>query len=86
MQRVIDVNAVEQSKAATLSLGENDGALELYLNGQLFKKGAGRADRLIPIPAGTWKAGKNILLLHQAVQKDPAWFGNGFYGEASNRI
>ena len=83
MQRVIDVNALEQSKASTLSLGENDGAFELYLNGQLFKKGAGRADRLIPIPAGTWKAGKNILLLHQAVQKDPAWFGNGFYGEGS---
>jgi len=83
MQRVIDVNAVEQSKASTLSLGENDGAFELYLNGQLFKKGAWRADRLIPIPAGTWKAGKNILLLHQAVQKEPAWFGNGFYGEGS---
>ena len=83
MQRVIDVNAVEQSKASTISLGENDGAFELYLNGQLFKKGEGRADRLISIPAGTWKTGKNILLLHQAVQKDPAWFGNGFYGEGS---
>ncbi len=83
MQRVIDVNAVEQSKASTLSLGENDGAFELYLNGKLFKKGEGRADRLIPMPAGTWKAGKNILLLHQAVQKDPVWFGNGFYGEGS---
>ena len=83
MQRVIEVNAVEQSKASTLSLGENDGAFELYLNGQLFKKGEGRADRLIPIPVGTWKTGKNILLLHQAVQKDPTWFGNGFYGEAA---
>jgi sialate O-acetylesterase len=83
LQRVIDVNAVEQSKASTLSLGENDGVFELYLNGKLLKKGEGRADRLIPIPAGTWKAGKNILLLHQAVQKDPAWFGNGFYGEDS---
>ncbi|OYU55419.1 MAG: sialate O-acetylesterase [Chitinophagaceae bacterium BSSC1] len=83
MQRVIDVNTVEQSKASTLSLGENDGAFELYLNGQLFKKGEGRADRLIQIPAGTWKTGKNILLLHQAAQKDPAWFGNGFYGEGS---
>ncbi len=83
MQRVIDVNFVEQSKASTLSLGENDGAFELYLNGKLFKKGEGRADRLIPIPAGTWKTGKNILLLHQAMQKDPAWFGNGFYGEGS---
>lgn len=83
MQRVIDVHAVEQGKASILSLGENDGAFELYLNGKLFKKGEGRSDRIIHIPAGTWKVGKNILLLHQAVQKDPAWFGNGFYGDAA---
>ncbi|MEY2901154.1 MAG: hypothetical protein RLY89_260 [Bacteroidota bacterium] len=83
MQKVIDVKAVEQNKVSILSLGDNDGAFELYLNGKLFKKGEGRADRLINVPAGTWKAGKNILLLHQAVQKDPAWFGNGFYGENS---
>ncbi len=38
MQRVIDVNVVEQNKVSTLSLGENDGAFELYLNGKLFKK------------------------------------------------
>lgn len=83
MQRVIDVNAVEQEKASVLSLGENDGTFELYINGKLFKKGEGRSDRLINMPAGIWKTGKNILLLHQAVQKDPSWFGNGFYGEAS---
>lgn len=82
-QKMIDVNPVEQTKASILSLGENDGAFELYLNGKLFKKGEGRNDRLINIPAGTWKSGKNMLLLHQAVQKDPAWFGNGFYGEGS---
>lgn len=83
MQRVIDVNHVEQTKTSTISLGENDGDFELYINGQLVKKGTGRADRLIVLAPGTWQVGKNILLLHQAPQKDPAWFGNGFYGDAS---
>jgi sialate O-acetylesterase len=83
MQRVVDVNAVEQGKASLLSLGENDGAFELYLNGQLIKKGEGQTDRLINLPAGSWKIGKNLLLIHQAAQNNPSWFGNGFYGEAS---
>jgi len=78
------VNAMDVIKNSTISLGDNDGAFQLYINGKLVKEGAGPHSRVISLAPNTWKDGRNILLLHQEKQMDPAWFGNGFYGEPSS--
>ncbi len=81
MERTITINANEVGKASTLSLGENDGVFQLYINGKLIKEGYGKNSRIFNLPLNTWKEGRNILLIHQEKQVDPAWFGNGFIGE-----
>lgn len=83
MERTITVSAMDMQKASTLSLGENDGVFQLYINGKLFKEGGGKNSRLFSLPPNSWKEGRNILLIHQDKQVDPAWFGNGFIGEPS---
>lgn len=82
-ERTLTVDPIDVSKSSTLSLGDNDGAFQLYINGKLIKEGQGKNSRLFQIPANTWKQGRNILLIHQDMQVDPSWFGNGFSGEAS---
>lgn len=82
-ERTLTVDPIDVSKSSTLSLGDNDGAFQLYINGKLIKEGQGKNSRLFQIPANTWKQGRNILLIHQDMQVDPSWYGNGFSGEAS---
>ncbi|MEI8075037.1 MAG: sialate O-acetylesterase [Bacteroidota bacterium] len=81
MERTLTVALNEVSKSSLLSLGDNDGAFQLYINGKLIKEGRGKNSRLFQLPANTWKEGRNILLIHQEKQEEPAWFGNGFIGE-----
>jgi sialate O-acetylesterase len=81
MERSLTIHANETTKSSVLSLGENDGVYQLYINGKLIIEGLGKNSRLINLPANTWKEGRNILLIHQEKQVDPAWFGNGFIGE-----
>jgi sialate O-acetylesterase len=82
MERTITINTNEVAKPSILSLGDNDGVYQLYINGKLIKEGIGKNSRFFNLPANTWKEGRNILLIHQEKQVDPAWFGNGFIGEA----
>ena len=65
-ERTIDVTANQANEPAVLSLGDNDGPFELYINGSLIKKGEGKQAQPFNLPAQTFKAGKNILLLRQA--------------------
>jgi sialate O-acetylesterase len=83
MERSLSINTNEVKMPSVLSLGENDGVFQLYINGNLVKEGSGKNSRLFHLPANTWKEGRNILLIHQEKQVDPAWFGNGFIGEPS---
>ncbi len=83
-EKTIDVTAGEAAQASVLSLGDNDGAFELYINGVLIKQGQGKEAHLVNLPAQTFKAGKNILLVRQAKQTEPSWFGNGFAGDPSH--
>lgn len=83
-ERTLDISADAANKTSTLSLGDNDGKFELYINGKFIKEGAGKEAHLISLPAQTFKAGKNILLLRQAKQTEPSWYGNGFYGDAAH--
>jgi sialate O-acetylesterase len=81
MEKRLTIHVSEVAKPSILSLGENDGIYQLYINGKLIKEGSGKNSRLFNLPANTWKEGRNIILIHQEKQVDPAWFGNGFFGE-----
>lgn len=82
-ERTIDVTADQANEPTVLSLGDNDGPFELYINGSLIKKGEGKQSQPFNLPAQTFKAGKNILLLRQAQQIQPSWYGNGLSGDPS---
>jgi sialate O-acetylesterase len=84
MERTITINSNEVAKPSILSLGDNDGVFQLYINGKLIKEGSGKNSRIFNLPANTWNEGRNFLLIHQEKQVEPAWFGNGFIGESSS--
>ena len=81
MQRTIKLDSSYMSRHSVLSLGQTDADLELYVNGKLIKKGALSGNFQLDLPAGTWKAGDNSLLINlQSRQKNPSWFGLGLNG------
>nr|WP_294942757.1 sialate O-acetylesterase [uncultured Mucilaginibacter sp.] len=84
MEHTTELNPYQAAQASTLSIGDNDGHFELYINGKLVKEGEGKEARVIALPAGTWQTGSNIILLHQAQQKSEPWFGQGLHGQASD--
>ncbi len=83
-EKTIDVTSDEAKKTSVLSLGDNDGKFEVYINGKLIKQSEGKDAHFINLPAQTFNAGKNILLIRQDKQTEPSWYGNGFYGDASH--
>jgi len=83
-ERTIEITPDEASKTSVLSLGDNDGAFELFINGSLIKQGEGKQAQPFNLPAQTFKAGHNILLLRQAKQTEPSWYGNGLSGDSSH--
>ncbi|MEO8712240.1 MAG: sialate O-acetylesterase [Parafilimonas sp.] len=83
-EKTINVTSDEVAQNSVLSLGDNDGKFELYINGKPIIQSEGKDAHLINLPAQIFKAGKNILLISQAKQTEPAWYGNGFYGDPSH--
>ncbi|MEZ0482923.1 sialate O-acetylesterase [Fibrella aquatica] len=73
--------ATEQT---TLSLAENDGPTKVYINGKLVSEGTVQGVRKLTIPAGTWKAGENKLVLKVGNMVNPNWFGVGLKGSAAD--
>lgn len=72
------------AKQTTLSLAENDGPVEVYINGKLINSAIVKGPRKINIPAGTWKEGKNILVFKSGNMVSAAWFGPGMMGSAND--
>lgn len=68
---------------STVSLGEFDGDHIVYINGKKVAAGSGGS---INVPADTWKAGKNILLIKISQQKEPSWFGLGIPGNDPSKL
>ncbi|RFM26411.1 sialate O-acetylesterase [Deminuibacter soli] len=80
MRRDLEVTAADCDKPALLSLGTNDSRYVLYIN--QVKVAAGQDSLVrIQLPAHTFKAGTNTLLLQQGAQVNPAWMGMGIHGE-----
>ncbi|WP_345949805.1 sialate O-acetylesterase [Mucilaginibacter sp. PAMB04274] len=85
MQRTIMLNSGSAAKPSTLSLGETDADMEIFINGKSVFSGALPKNKPLQLPAGIWNPGANNLLLHlKSDQKDPWWFGFGINGDAKN--
>ncbi|WP_375447582.1 sialate O-acetylesterase [uncultured Fibrella sp.] len=76
-----DEMATEQT---TLALAENDSPTQVYINGKLVAEGTVQGVRKLTIPAGTWKAGENKLVLKLGNMVNPAWYGVGLKGSAAD--
>jgi sialate O-acetylesterase len=80
MGRVFDIPEEWVNETTTLSLGENDSEMMMFVNGNLIYKGSTHGKINIDIQAGTWKVGRNQLMVTFGVIKNPEWFGMGFMG------
>lgn len=68
----------------TLALAENDSPNQVYINGKLVLEGAMKGVRKIALPANTWRAGENRILVKMGSMIDPAWYGLGLRGSADD--
>lgn len=85
MQRSINIDQQYVNIPSTLRLGKTDANLIIYINGKQILKGTLPPDGELKLPAGTWKAGENSLLIDLlSDQKNPSWFGLGINGTAKD--
>ncbi|RYU95091.1 sialate O-acetylesterase [Emticicia agri] len=84
MGRTVDMPADMVTKETTLGLGIQDSQNEIYINGKLVYEGAEKGTRKIRIPANTWKAGNNQLMIKFGKMINPSWYGLGLMGGADD--
>lgn len=85
MQRTISLDSDYIKKSSTLHLGTTDADIVMYINGKVVRQGALPVNHQLELPAGTWKAGDNSLLIDfQSPQKNPAGSGIGIMGDLFN--
>lgn len=68
------------AEITTLALAESFSENEVYINGKLVFSGILKGVRKIIVPANTWKAGQNSLVIKMKKTIDPAWYGMGMAG------
>ena len=84
MTRLVTIPDDMVAVPTTLALAENDSPNQIYINGKLVSEGILKEVRKITIPANTWRAGENRLLVKMGSMVDPAWYGLGLRGSASD--
>ena len=84
MARMIDIPAGLANTETVLGLGIQDNENEMYVNGKLVSAGIFKGPRKIKIPAGTWKEGKNSLVVKFKQMADPSWYGLGVQGSPAD--
>ncbi|KQS26832.1 sialate O-acetylesterase [Dyadobacter sp. Leaf189] len=84
MAKEVDIAAEITAQPTTLSVPENDSPNQIYINGKLVYEGEMKGTRKISIPANTWKAGKNQLVIRMGNMVGQSWFGPGFMGSAND--
>ncbi len=80
MARNVEISSEMVNQLTTLGLGIQDARNEIYINGKLVAEGVMKGVRKIVIPANTWKAGTNSLVVKFGKMIDPAWYGSGLMG------
>ncbi|MFZ4647715.1 MAG: sialate O-acetylesterase, partial [Gemmataceae bacterium] len=84
MTRTVDIPEEMASAQTTLGLAENDSPNKIYINGKLVSEGVLPGMRKITLPANTWKAGQNRILVKMGTMVDPSWYGLGLRGSGSD--
>ncbi len=83
MSRQIEIPAYMVSQPTTLGLAENDSPNEVYINGKRVWEGTLAGVRKITLPANTWQTGVNRLVVKMGQTIEPAWYGMGLRGSAT---
>jgi sialate O-acetylesterase len=78
MKEVI-VDSIQSGLPSVLSLGTGDIRFSVFLNGKQLSVPDGK-NILIPLPAGTWKQGKNVILVKIGGQSVPDQMTIGIHG------
>ncbi|QRR00504.1 sialate O-acetylesterase [Dyadobacter sandarakinus] len=84
MAKEVDIPAEIASKETILSLPENDSPNVIWINGKIVHEGTQKGVRKITVPAGTWSAGSNQLVVKMGNMVANAWFGPGMMGSAGD--
>ncbi|HEX9958644.1 MAG TPA: sialate O-acetylesterase, partial [Fibrella sp.] len=84
MAKIVNIPDEMVSTQTTLALAENDSPNRIYINGKLVSEGVLQGVRKITIPAGTWKAGPNTLVMKLGNIVNPNWYGVGLKGSAND--
>ena len=84
MGKMVEIPSEMTTQITTLSLAEHFSHHEIYINGKLLSSGLLRGVRKILVPANTWKAGINKLMVKMNKAIEPAWYGLGLMGSAAD--
>ena len=84
MARIVDISDEMAALPTTLGLAENDSPNKVYINGKLISEGVLQGLRKIAIPANTWKAGQNWIVVKMNSMVNPAWYGLGLKGSGND--
>ncbi|MCF0057042.1 sialate O-acetylesterase [Dyadobacter sp. CY356] len=80
MARIISIPTDIVSQKTILALAENDSQNAIYINGKQVSSGIIKGVRKIEIPANTWKAGDNSLVIKFGNLIASPWYGLGLQG------
>ncbi|GAA4447628.1 sialate O-acetylesterase [Nibrella saemangeumensis] len=82
--RQIEIPADMVARQTTLGLAENDSRNEIYINGKKVYEGTETGSRKITLPANTWKAGQNQMVVKYGNAVKLPWFGLGLMGSPND--
>ena len=84
MARIVDIPDEMVTTQTTLGLAENDSPNKVYINGKLISEGVVNGIRKMTVPANTWKAGQNRIVVKMGGMVNPSWYGLGLKGSGSD--
>ena len=84
MARIVEIPEEMVGKPTTLALAENDSPTEVYINGKQVAEGVIKGIRKITLPAQTWNAGSNNLIIKFANAVALPWYGLGLMGSPTD--
>ncbi len=84
IQRNVDISAEMAKAATTLNFGQHNAQLAFYFNGKKVYESQDTAPEDLKLPAGTWQAGENSLLVKIGPLGDPERRNMGFTGDATD--
>ncbi|NID10003.1 sialate O-acetylesterase [Fibrella aestuarina] len=84
MAKIVTLPDEMATEQTTLALAENDSPTQVYINGKLVADGTVQGVRKISVPAGTWKAGENKVVIKLGNMVNPNWYGVGLKGSAAD--